>query len=129
MKVAKGEKKPHFGVANIERRRHPRFSIDLPIEYHHIHSPLGATGQTINASEGGLLVYLPERLELGQQLKMKLYISSGPDLHAIEMLAQVVWIDLHLGQEQGDYRTGVEFVDISPEHMQRLKSVLQNLSK
>jgi hypothetical protein len=24
---------PRFGTANFERRRHPRFSVDLPVEY------------------------------------------------------------------------------------------------
>jgi len=41
---------------------------------------------------------------------------------------QIAWVDLHLGREWGDYRSGVRFVDISPEDLDRLKTFLTNLS-
>jgi hypothetical protein len=44
------------------------------------------------------------------------------------MLAQVVWVDLHL-DGNGDYRTGVKFIDISPEDVNKLKSFLSSLSR
>ena len=121
--------KPRIGIVNIERRRYPRFSIDLPIEYHPI--PLSAfhKGRTSNASEGGLLVYLPERMEIGQFLNVKLFFSSGFNLSTIEVIAEVVWIDIHLDKDWGDYRTGLKFVDISDEDLSRLKDFLTSLSR
>jgi c-di-GMP-binding flagellar brake protein YcgR len=124
-----GEIKPRTGVVNIERRKYPRFSLELPIEYYHIESPEVRTGRVINAGEGGLLVYLPEKLEIGQYLRMKLFIAPGHNLQTVEMLVQVVWNDIHLGDYRGDYRTGVKFVDVSPENMDRLKRLLQSLVK
>ena len=119
--------KPRYGIVNFEKRRHPRFSIDLPIEYSKSDS-IVKHGLAANASEGGLLVYLPERMEIGQHLTLKSFFSSGHELKTIETLVEVVWIDIHLGKDWGDYRTGVKFVDISPEHLDTLKTFLKSLS-
>lgn len=130
MENEKEEKKgkARYGIANFERRRHPRFSVDLPIEYYQVNSPHGHQGRLGNVSESGLMVYLAETPELGQFLKVKLFFPSDPDLHTIEMLAQVVWVDLHLGGN-GDHRAGVKFIDISPEDINKLKSFLSGLAR
>ncbi len=120
--------KPRIGIANIERRKYPRFSIDLPIEYRVLDSPATHTGRALNASEGGLLVYLPEKMEVGQQLALKLFFHSGVQMNIIEMIGEVIWIDIHLEMNWGDYRTGLKFIDISSENLQRLKSFLLSLS-
>ena len=125
----KQETKSHVGVANLERRRHPRFSIDLPIEYHFIPSPISHTGKAFNASEGGLLVYLSQQIEIGQHLKIKLFFASGSHLNSIEILTEVVWVDIHLGEDWGDYRCGVKFMDISSEDLKRLDFFLRSLSE
>lgn len=129
MRLGKEDPKPRIGIVNIERRKYPRFSIDLPIEYHPIQSGALRKGKTINGSEGGLLVYLPEKMDIGQFLSVKLFFSSGFHLSTIEVIAEVIWIDIHLDQDWGDYRTGLKFVDISDEDLSRLKDFLTSLSK
>lgn len=121
--------KPHIGVVNLERRRYPRFSVDLPIEYNLIQSPLNQRGRALNASEGGILVYLPQRIEIGQHLKIKLFFTLGSQLNSIEVLAEAVWMDIHLGKDWGDYRYGVKFIDISPEDLEQFKKFLKSLSE
>ena len=123
------EGKPRVGIVNLERRRHPRFTVDLPIEYYKIDSPIHQTGRLTNASEGGLLVYLPEQMEIGQHLKMKLFFSFGSDLNIIEILAEVVWEDIHLGKDWRDYRYGVRFIDTSLDDLNKLKNFLRSLSE
>lgn len=121
--------KPRIGIANIERRKYPRFSIDLPIEYHLISSPVSHAGRALNASEGGLLVYLPEKMTVGQHLALKLFFHCGAQMNIIEMTGEVIWIDIHLEMNWGDYRTGLKLIDISPENVQRLKDFLLSLTK
>lgn len=121
--------KPRIGIANIERRKYPRFSIDLPIEYSHLSTSTVHSGRALNASEGGLLVYLPEKMEIGQRLRVKLFFHFRATLNAVEMIAEVVWIDLHLPEGWGDYRCGLRFIDISPENLALLKELLASLSK
>ncbi len=121
--------KPHIGVVNLERRRYPRFSVDLPIEYHLLQSSLNQTGRALNASEGGILVYLPQKIEIGQLLKIKLFFTLGSQLNSIEVLAEAVWMDIYLGKDWGDYRYGVKFIDISPEDLEQFKKFLKSLSE
>jgi len=127
VKMEENKLKPRTGVARIEERRHPRFLLNLPIEYYRVNSDVNQSGYTLNASEGGLMVNLPEKLEVGQLLKMKLFFSFGPEINSIEILSQVAWTD-HAGGEEG-YRSGVKFVEIPPEDLNRLINFLQNLSK
>jgi len=121
--------KPRTGIVNLERRKHPRFSVNLPIEYYRIAPDGSFTGRARNASEGGLLVYFPEAIEVGEYLKMKVYFSSEERLNVMEILTQVTWTDFHVGNNWGDYRSGVKFIDISPEDLERFRSFLQNLSE
>ena len=120
------EMKPRFGIANFEKRRHPRFLLNLPVEYYRINSNFHSIGSTFNASEGGLMVKLPERMDIGQYLRLKLFFSIALGVESIEALSQVVWVD-DLSQGDG-YRYGVRFVAISSEDMSRLKTFLKKLS-
>jgi len=121
------QKKPQYGLVNFERRRSPRFSVDLPIEYSLLDSPEKNRGLAENASEGGLMLFLGEHLEVGQGLRIKIFFHSDPLLHSIEVAAKVVWTELAFGRE-GDYRCGVRFSDILPDDLAKLKSFLDHLS-
>jgi hypothetical protein len=127
--VKKKEKGPkhRYGTVNFEKRRHPRFNVDLPIEYARSDSVINH-GEALNASEGGLLVYFPEKMEVEQNLSLKLFFSSGFEFNTIETLAKVVWVDVHLAEDWGDYRAGVTFVDISPGDLEKLRIFLGSLS-
>lgn len=129
MRVEDKEIKSRYGIVNLEKRKHPRFKVDLPIEYHQINSTIRHNGRVLNASEGGLLIYFPEPMKLGQHLKMKLFFASGSTMNTIEMVVEAVWMDIHLNTGWGDYRCGVRFVDVSPEDMTKLKSFLRSLSE
>jgi hypothetical protein len=129
METEEEKTKPRVGIVNLERRSFPRFSVDLPVEYYRINSTLSQTGRVVNVNEGGLLVYFPEQMEIGQHLRLKVFFASGSELNAIEIRAEVVWMDIHLGKGWGDYRSGVKFVDISSGDLNRLKIFLRSLTK
>ena len=128
MKREEIEMEPSLGVVDFERRKHPRFSVALPIEYWPTDKSKSRHGRTIDVSEGGSLLHLSEMMEIGQVLKVKLFMISGLDVASVEALAQVevVWQDLYLGKE-GDYRVGVRFVEISAQNVDQLKKFLDNL--
>jgi hypothetical protein len=121
------EPKARYGTVNFEKRKHPRFSIDLPAEYSRTDLPT-QHGRAINASEGGLLLHLPEQVEIGKYLKLKLFFTVGSKLDAIEAIVEVVWVEIHPGKDWGDCRTGVRFVEISTEDMGRLMNFVRSLS-
>jgi len=75
-----------------------------------------------------LLVYFPEKMEVGQHLSLKIFFSSGSELNIIETMTEVVWTDIYFGKDWGNYRTGLKFVDISLEDLEKLKNFLRGLS-
>ena len=128
MKTEEKEAKPRYGIANLERRRYRRFSIRLPIEYYRVDSPINQTGQALDASEGGLQILFPEQMEIGQNLNLKLFFSSGSELNTIGTLAEVVWINTQLVEGEKHYRSGVRFINISPEDITKLRNFAASLS-
>ena len=122
------ESKQRFGVAKFVERAHPRFLLNLPVEYYPATSNFQGKGYTENASEGGMIVYLGRPLEVGDLLKLRLFFSSGPGVNSVntvEMVSQVIWTEKLRDEE---YRCGIKFVDISAEDMNKLSSFLKNLS-
>ena len=110
-----------------EKRKHPRVSVDLPVKYGRSNL-FFKYARVVNASQGGLLVYLPEEIGVGQRLALKLFYSSRSDFDTFETFVQVVWKDVHLKKDwTWDYRTGVRFIDGSHEHMTKLKNFLVNI--
>ena len=67
-------------------------------------------------------------MEIGQNLNLKLFFSSGSELNTIETLAEVVWINTQLGEGEKHYRSGVRFINISPEDVTKLKNFSASLS-
>ena len=124
-----GERGPQssHGTGNLEKRRHPRLSIDLPIEYTR-RDLVVRQDRAINASEGGLLAHFSEPMEVGQYLRIKLFFLSRSVFDVIEMVTQVIWMDVRPKKGREDYRTGVRYVDISIDDLRNLKKFLESLS-
>jgi c-di-GMP-binding flagellar brake protein YcgR len=121
------QQKTQYGLVNFERRRSPRFSVDLPIEYSLLDSPAKSPGVAGNASEGGLMLFLGQKLDVGQDIKIRIFFHSDPFLQSIEVVARVVWTELVFGKE-GDYRCGVQFRDIPASDLAKLKGFLDHLA-
>src|SRR4030065_39147 len=111
-----------------EKRKYPRFSADFPVKYSTINS-FFKSARVDNASEGGLLVCLPEKMHIGQQLALKLFFPSRSELNIVETVVQVIWMGIRLRKDwTWDYRTGVKFGDISPKDMTTFKNFLTSLA-
>ncbi len=128
MKTEDKETKFRYGIAEFERRKYRRYPVSLPIEYYRADSPVNQSGQTLDASEGGLQVLFPEQMDIGQHLKMKLFFSSEAKLNIIDMIVEVVWINTQLREGEDHYRSGLRFINISPEDRDKLKNLLASLS-
>ena len=128
METEERETKSHSETAVSEKRRHPRVDLDLTIEYYRTNSRFSHSGRLMNASEGGLLIYFPEQMEIGERLKLKLFRMLGPAVNSIGPLGEVVWVDPHLDETWLDYQSGVKFIEISQEDLKRLKHFFSSLS-
>lgn len=118
-----------MGVLSIEKRRYPRYSVELPLDYSRIDGKEIYGGIVANASEGGILVYLPERMEMGSLLKIEIYYIRGLQLDAIRATAKVVWSDLAARENFGEYRYGLQFQSIDEKDFNRLLALLKEVGK
>ena len=127
MKIKEDETISRSGDFRFERRRYPRFSVDLPIQYK-INVSTNRNGRAMNLSEGGMLIHSLDQVEIGQYLKSRLVFILDSEMNTIETDAEVIWRDIYFNKAWGDYRCGVRFLDLSTKDKNRLKDFLMDLS-
>ena len=118
-----------MGVLAIEKRKYPRFSVELPLDYSRVDGKETFGGMVANASEGGLLVYLPERVEIGALLKIGIFYVRGLELDTIKAVGKVVWCDLAARESWGEHRYGLQFQSIDEKDFIRLMNLLKDVGK
>jgi c-di-GMP-binding flagellar brake protein YcgR len=118
-----------MGVVSIEKRKYPRFSVELPLNYTRAEGKDILGGMVANASEGGLLVYLPERFEIGGLLKIEIFYVRGLELDTIKAVAKVVWCDLGARESWGEHRYGLQFQYIDEKDFSRLTTLLKEVGR
>ena len=116
-----------MGVLAVERRKHPRFSVELPLSYSRVNDKELFGGIVANASGGGILVYLPERMEIGAALKIEIFYLKGLELGTVEAIAKVVWSDLANRGSPGEHRYGLEFQYIEEKDYNRMLALLKEI--
>ncbi len=107
-----------------ERRKYPRFRIDLPLEYRVLNAPQAHGGLVINASESGLLVHSTKDIPIGTKLNIAVLFPQGFKLADFEVFAEIVWKDNVWGENRERYQLGLRFIRILEEEHQKLKQVL-----
>jgi len=128
-KKGKDRLKSKEGIFVVERRKHPRIRVELPLDYSVVDKEEINKGIVANVSEGGLLVYLPEATELGTFLKIEILFVKGSELNTIKGIAKVVWSDLAAKKAWGEYRYGLEFQSFQEGDFQKLETLLQEVGK
>ena len=114
-------------VSGMERRRFHRFAVDLPVDYARLERKRLKAGIAGNASEGGLMVYLHERMKIGTKLYVAILFSMGFELIGVKALSQVVWKDLGWEEGWGRYRYGLRFLQVADEDLAKLKQLQAKL--
>lgn len=118
-----------MGILAIERRKHPRFVVELPLDYSEADGGDLYGGIVANASEGGLLVYLPERMSLGTVIKIQIFYVRELEFNMIKAVAKIVWSDMAAKESWGEYRYGLQFTSIDKENLNKLITLLKEVGK
>ena len=118
-----------MGILAVERRRHPRFVVELPLDYTRTNDSEILGGIVANASEGGLLVYLPEKMPLGTVLKIQIFYVRELEFNMIKCIAKIVWSDMAARESYGEYRYGLEFSSINDQEFNKLITLLREVGK
>jgi hypothetical protein len=111
-----------------ERRRHPRYSIDLPLNFKLTENPVIYPGLSIDASEAGLQIQTLKDMPIGIKLYIEVLFAKGFELANLQGMVQVIWKDEHLQKDWTGYKYGLKFVQISSQNHLKLKLLLSNQS-
>lgn len=125
----KGKEKPKSkeGIFIVERRKHPRIRVELPLDYSLVDSGETYSGIVGNANEGGLLIYLREPIEIGTVLKIEILFVRGLESNTIKAITKAVWSDLAAQKVLGEYRYGLEFQSFQEGDLQKLETLLKEV--
>lgn len=108
----------------LERRRYPRMSLDLPLEYRVMNAPYAHGGLVVNASEVGLLINSIKNIPIGSKLNIAVLFPKGFELTNFEVLAEILWKDLYWEEDWEGYRYGLIFIKILEGDRRKLKQLL-----
>ena len=118
------ENSKHF----VERRRYPRFVIDLPSEYQMWSNAHTHGGLILNASERGLLLYSIGDMAVGARLRITVLFPQGYELANFEVAGQVIWKNSDPRPGWEGCRYGAKFIQIGQEEHWKLRQVLSSQS-
>ena len=113
-----------------EKRRHPRFAIDLPAEYQDMGDSRLRGAIVVNASEGGFLIETISDIPVGTELNISLLYPNGYELVDLKVVAKIVWKepnwkeDWKAGRKWKEYQYGLKFIRISEEDRLKLNLLL-----
>jgi hypothetical protein len=89
-----------------ERRRYPRFSIDLPLEYQVRSNPKAHGGLVLNASEAGLLLHSIGDMPVGAKLETTVLFPKGYELANFKVTGEIIWKNPDRSNGREAYRYG-----------------------
>jgi hypothetical protein len=106
---------------NRERRRYPRTSIDLPLEYQYTGDSGLRGAMVVNASEGGFLIESTRDIPVGTKLSITLLFPKGFELANFKAVTKIVRKEPYRKEDsEGNqywegYQYGIEFIQILEE--------------
>jgi len=111
-----------------DRRRYPRISMDLPLEYRVKYDARAHGGIVIDASESGFLIYSTEDIPIGTKLKIAVLFSAEYELGEFEVFAEIIWKNACVEKEGEGYQYGLRFVQVLEENDRKLGKLLSGRS-
>ncbi|HEX8790769.1 MAG TPA: PilZ domain-containing protein [Polyangiaceae bacterium] len=103
-----------------ERRRYRRIQAPVYCRPAGV-SLLARHRELVDISLGGVRVYSDDRYRVGALVKMEFFVDGGP---TVTYTAEVVWIEALPPGEPAKYDVGLKFVDLSPQALAFLTSLL-----
>jgi hypothetical protein len=115
---------------NRERRRYPRISINLPLEYQDTGDSSLRGAMVVNAGEGGFLIESTRDIPVGTELSITLLFSKGFELAEFKAVTKIVRKEPHSKENSNGnqvwegYLYGLEFIQILEEDRWKLNWLL-----
>ena len=108
-----------------ERRKSPRFYMDLPLEYRVTNAPDAHGGVVVNGSEIGLCINSVNNLPIGTRLDIAIIFPKEFQMSNFEVAAEIIWKDLYLKEDWSGYQYGLKIVHIGEDALGTLRQLLK----
>jgi hypothetical protein len=107
-----------------ERRRFPRFFMELPLEYRVVNGSYSHGGLVVNVSEGGLLINSIKDIPIGSKLNIEVLFPKEFKLAHFKVFAEIIWKDKYMKEDWEGFQYGLRFIEISERDRSSLKQLL-----
>jgi len=101
-----------------KKTRHLRAPIEIRIEI--TIGPQSFTATSRNLALGGVSFETLEKLSVGDEVNILLYIPVNKELELLKIASQVVWVE----DQDGSYMVGAAFKKYAPGDLKRLREWL-----
>jgi hypothetical protein len=99
-----------------ERRIAERFTVKLPLYYRRLDQKDFTRAESVNISESGLCVKLPEPESVERVLQLRCLFPGGEELS--DALGRVVWLKRGLATAE----TGIELMDVGSGFIEKARA-------
>ncbi len=107
-----------------EKRKHPRFPLNLPLEYQEVGLPGAYGGIVVNGSSFGLLIQSLKDMPIGARLSFMVLFVNGFQLGSFEGVAEIVRKDRVKMKMDTRYEYGLKTVHMKEEDHLKLRQFL-----
>jgi hypothetical protein len=102
-------------------KRFVRKPVEIRVEVERFQEALASS--SINISPSGICFEIAQSLELGEQIRVLLYIPRGKEVEILKVRARMVWQE----QKNESWRVGAAFEQFAPGDERRIRSWLLEL--
>ncbi|OGP53373.1 MAG: hypothetical protein A2162_06730 [Deltaproteobacteria bacterium RBG_13_52_11b] len=97
-----------------EKRRCPRYLIELPLEYWKTDNACRG-GLVCNVSKKGLCIYSVHDMPVGGELEIRVFFPNEYEFDGFRVRTKIVWKEVRYETDWKGYQYGLEFVQIPAE--------------
>src|SRR4030042_1153819 len=107
-----------------EKKKSPRFYLELPIEYRVTNAPDAYGGVVVDGSEIGLRIQSVKNMPVGTRLNIAVIFPEEFQMTNFEVVAEIIWKDLYLKEDWNGYQYGLQFTLIREDDLRKLRQLL-----
>jgi hypothetical protein len=104
-------------------KRFVRKPVEIRVEVERFQEALASS--SVNISPSGICFHIGQPLEVGEQIRVLLYIPRGKEVEILKVRARMVWQEA----QESNWRVGAAFEQFAPGDERRIRSWLLELGQ
>jgi len=109
----------------LEKRKYPRFFLDLPLEFREFKEPCSRGGLVVNVSEGGVLIESVKSLPLNTQLNIVILFPNQFELTGYKLITRVVRKEPFFKEDWEGFQYGLAIIQVLDEDLWKKRMILK----